>query len=43
MLDDDQLEEWKQATRGVVDDWVDSNPGFDAQAMYQRMLELAAG
>ncbi|MDE0369254.1 MAG: TRAP transporter substrate-binding protein [bacterium] len=43
VLDDDQLEEWKQATRSVVDDWVDSNPGFDARAMYERMLELAAG
>ncbi|MYB43836.1 MAG: TRAP transporter substrate-binding protein [Acidimicrobiia bacterium] len=42
-LDDDQLDEWKQATRSVVDDWVDSNPGFDARALYERMLELAAG
>ena len=42
-LDDDQLEEWKQATRSVVDDWVDGNSGFDARAMYERMLELAAG
>lgn len=42
-LDDAQLEEWKQATRSVVDGWVDSNPGFDARAMYERMLELAAG
>lgn len=43
VLDDDQLEEWKQATRSVVDDWVGNNPGFDARAMYERMLELAAG
>lgn len=43
LLDDDQLEEWKQATRSVVDDWVTNNPSFDAQAMYERMLELAAG
>lgn len=43
VLDDDQLEEWKQATRRVVDDWVGANPGFDARAMYERMLELAAG
>lgn len=42
-LDDDQLEEWKQATRSVVDDWVGSNPGFDARGMYERMLELTAG
>ena len=41
-LDDDQLEKWKQATRSVVDGWVGSNPGFDARAMYERMLELAA-
>ena len=43
LLDDDRLEEWKRATRGIVDDWVDNNPGFDARAMYERMLELAAG
>ena len=42
-LDDDQLEGWKQATRSVVDDWIDSNPGFDARGMYERMLELATG
>ena len=42
-LDDDQLDERKQATRSVVDGWVGSNPGFDARAMYERMLELAAG
>ncbi len=43
MLDYDQLEERKQATSSVVDDWVGSNSAFDARAMYERMLELAAG
>ena len=43
VLDDEQLEEWKRATASVVDDWVAHNPGFDARAMYERMLELAAG
>ena len=43
VLGDEQLDEWKQATRSVVDDWVGDNPGFDARAMYERMLELAAG
>lgn len=43
VLDDDQLAEWKQATRSVVADWIGNNPGFDARAMYERMLELAAG
>lgn len=42
-LDDDQLEEWKQAAGSVVDDWVGDNTGFDARAMYERMLELSAG
>ncbi len=42
VLDDDQLDEWKQATRSVVDDWVNNN-SFDARSMYERMLELAAG
>ena len=41
-LDDAQLGRWKDATRGVVDGWISDNSGaFDADAMYQRMLELA--
>ena len=42
-LGDAQLEEWKQATISVVDGWVGDNSAFDARAMYERMLELAAG
>ena len=42
-LDDDQLEEWKQATRSVVEDWIADNASdFDARTMYEHMLELAA-
>ncbi len=42
MLDDAQLDQWKEATRIVVDDWVDANvSAFDASSMYHRMLELA--
>lgn len=41
-LDDDQLAEWQEATRSVVDNWIAGNGGdFDARAMYERMLELA--
>jgi TRAP-type C4-dicarboxylate transport system substrate-binding protein len=39
-LDDDRLEEWKRAAGSVVDDWIADNSGFDARAMYERMLEL---
>ena len=43
LLDDDQLDQWKEATSSVVDDWVAANSGeFDAHAMYQRMLDLSA-
>ena len=42
-LGDAQLEDWKQATISVVDGWVGDNSAFDSQAMYERMLELAAG
>ena len=36
LLDDDQLDQWKEATSSVVDDWVAANSGeFDAHAMYQ--------
>ena len=42
-LDDDQLDQWKEAARSVVDDRITNNgSAFDAGAMYQRMLELAA-
>ncbi len=42
MLDDAQLDQWKEATSSVVDDWATANASsFDASAMYQRMLELA--
>lgn len=41
-LDDEQLDQWKEATRVVVDDWTNENSSdFDARAMYRRMLELA--
>jgi TRAP-type C4-dicarboxylate transport system substrate-binding protein len=41
-LDDAQLEEWQEATRDVVEDWIADNGGdFEARAMYERMLELA--
>ena len=41
-LDDDQLDQWRGATRGVVDDWINDNSGtFDSATIYQRMLELA--
>ena len=41
-LDDAQLDQWRGATRSVVDDWIKDNSGaFDAAAMYQRMLELS--
>lgn len=41
-LDDTQLDQWREATSGVVDDWINDNSGaFDSAAMYQRMLELA--
>ncbi len=41
-LDDDQLDQWREATSSVVDDWIADNSGaFDSAAMYQRMLELA--
>ena len=43
LLDDDELDQWKEATTSVVDDWVTANSGeFDAHAMYQRMLDLSA-
>ena len=43
VLDDRQLDQWNEATRSVVDDWVTDNSGdFDANAIYRRMLELAA-
>ena len=42
-LDDAELDRWRQAARSIVDDWVAANAGdFDARAMYERMLELAA-
>lgn len=42
-LDDDQLNQWRAATRSVVDDWINDNGGaFDSDAMYQRMLALAS-
>ena len=42
LLEDSELERWKEATRGIVDDWVTANSGkFDGRAMYLRMLELA--
>lgn len=41
-LDDAQLDQWREATSSVVDDWINDNSGaFDAAAMHQRMLELA--
>ena len=43
LLDDDQLDQWKEATSSVVGDWVTANSGeFDAHSMYQRMLDLSA-
>jgi len=42
-LDDAQLDQWRAATSGVVDNWINDNSGaFDSTAMYQRMLELAS-
>lgn len=41
-LDDAQLDQWREATSSVVDDWINDNSGaFDSGAIYQRMLELA--
>ena len=41
-LDDAQLDQWREATRGVVDDWInDNSSAFDSAAIYQRGLELA--
>ena len=43
LLEDAELERWKEATRGIADEWVTANSGqFDGRAMYLRMLELAA-
>ena len=43
VLEDAELERWKEATSGVVDDWTTANSAeFDAHAMYLRTLELAA-
>ena len=43
LLDDDELERWKEATAGIVDEWVTVNSDdFDAHSMYLRMLELVA-
>ena len=43
VLDDVQLDEWREATRSVIDDWVAANDStFNASDMYRRMLELAA-
>ena len=42
-LEDAELDRWRQAVSGVVDDWVAANAGdFDARAIYERMLELAS-
>ena len=43
LLDDDELERWKEATAGIVDEWVTVNSDeFDAHSMYLRMLEVVA-
>ena len=41
-LGNNQLAEWRAATRSVVEDWVAGNDGdFDTRAMYVRGLKLA--
>lgn len=43
-LGDTELDRWREAARSVVEDWIAVNAAdFDARAMYERMLELAAG
>ena len=43
VLEDAELQRWKEMTRGIVDEWVTANSGeFEARSMYLRMLELAA-
>ncbi|MFA9430206.1 TRAP transporter substrate-binding protein [Egicoccus sp. AB-alg2] len=41
-LDEAQLQEWRDATAGVPQSWIDSMPDdVPAQEMYDRMIELA--
>ena len=43
-LDGAELDRWREAAGSVVEDWIAVHAGdFDARAMYERMLDLAAG
>jgi TRAP-type transport system periplasmic protein len=45
ILDDDEIEEWRDAAQPVVDGWIEEREaeGLPGQAMYDRILEISGG